>query len=205
MVRKIIWLLVIAGLAYVGYFWYASSWEILGPIKRVQEYANTLVGGGIEKKASEVKNQVMGYADEVVTETKQAAAQSIQDKISETLSGVADKLGEGVAGALGVNYTGLSDETGVPISAPNTSGTGFSVPPPIAAIGLKINSPLSLTLNRPGDFQVDWGDEEFLEVRVPIDGSFVVTHVWKRSGDYEISATFDSKVAFKYPIRIYDK
>jgi len=205
MVRKLIWFLIIAGLAYVGYSWYANSWEVPGPIKRVQEYATTLVKGGAEEKVNEVTKQVMGYADEVVTETKQAAAQSIQDKISETLSGVADKLGEGVAGALGVDYTGLSDKSGVAQAAPSASGSGFDTPPPPAAIGLKVGNPLSLTLNRPGVFKINWGDNKFSEVTVPADSSLVVTHIWTQAGDYEISATLSSEVIFKYPIRVYDK
>jgi hypothetical protein len=205
MLRKLIWFLVIAGLAYAGYSWYSNSWEIPGPIKRVQEYATTLVEGGAKEKANEVKNQVMGYADEVVTEAKQTAAQSIQDKISETLSGVADKLGEGVAGALGVNYTGLSDKSGVAQTAPSANGSGFDTPPPAAAIGLKIGNPLSLTLNRPGVFKVDWGDNKSSEVTVPTDGSLAVTHIWTQAGDYEISATLGSTSIFKYPIRVYDK
>lgn len=205
MVRKLIRLLIIAGLAYAGYSWYADSWEIPGPVKRVQEYATTLVKGGAEEKATEVKNQVMGYADEVVMEAKQAAAQSIQEKISETLGGIADKLGEGVAGALGVEYSGLSDSTGAPAAAPAAGGAGFDTPPPPAAIGLKSGSPLSLTLNRPGDFRVDWGDNKFSEVRVPADGSLAVTHIWSQPGDYEISATLDGTSVFKYSIRVYEK
>ena len=205
MVRKFIWLLVIAGLGYGLYVWSADSWEIPAPIKRVQEYTTTLIKGEAEQKVNEVKNQVMGYADEVVTEAKEAAAQSIQEKISEALSGVADKLGEGVANALGVNYTGLSDQTGAASPAPAASGPNFYTPPQPAAIGLKLGSPLSITLNRPGFFRVEWGDGKISEVTVPEDSSLAVTHTWSEIGDYEVQAFLDAVVIFKYPIRIYEK
>ncbi|MEK7512848.1 MAG: hypothetical protein AAB601_01475, partial [Patescibacteria group bacterium] len=146
-IRRILWLVVIAGLAYAAYVAYVRWWDE-GLTDRVREAVGGFLGKTTEQVAERVTETVeeraREYASSVIGEAEGAVTRYVRKKAAEALASFGAKIGE-TAETLGGSSTSVRFPAGV---LPIATGTGFLVPPPPATIVTKTNTPLVFSVTR---------------------------------------------------------
>lgn len=158
---------------------------------------------------------------------KEKTTKTFEKGIQSTYSYMKKGAGEGVA-SLGEGLTGLGNDLAENNSPTSTSSSanpssvatttvtvsstspesGFFSPAPLYSLVARKGEPLRFSMNREGDYTIDWGDGKTEGGSIASGGAAVVGHVWSRTGDYRVRIEVREKGAgaeqFSFPVRIYE-
>lgn len=200
---RFFWTAVVAAVLYGGYVLYVRWWEKGGAngtaniVKTVQTQA--------PKVAGEAETKAENYATKVISEASGSAGSFIKQQVGSALSGAAQTVLQGALSLFNPSAPVASPLTTGTISVP--VGSGFNVPPPQATIITKINTPLTVSINRGTSYTVDWGDGKFESGEITSDSVRVLNHSWAAPGDYSVKVTVkesDTTNAYSFPIRVFE-
>ncbi|MEW6617166.1 MAG: hypothetical protein AB1333_01980 [Patescibacteria group bacterium] len=213
---------ILIGIAIVGLFIYGAY------------YAYTNWWGN--ESADNAVGKVKGIAVEAVENTKEklsevqaTTGEKIGTLVKEKTGSIISSIGNSISNFGGslvgekINTTSNSSGGGSSINpSPQTvvlsgevnstttqmaTGSNFVLPPPFAAIITKINIPLAFSINREVSYSIDWADGTIEKGRVLEGESVLVSHEWKKQGDYTIvfiiSDTKESRT-YQFPVRVYN-
>ena len=213
---------ILIGIAIVGLLIYGAYYA----------YTNWWGNENADKTVGKVK----GIAVEAVQSTKDKLSEAqattgekigtlIKEKTGSIISSIGDSIsnfGESIVGEK-INPSQNSSGGGSSInSSPQTvilsggvnstttqaaTGSNFVLPPPFAAIITKINTPLAFSINREVNYSIDWADGMTEKGSVSVGNSVLVSHEWKKQGDYTIIFTIsDVKESrtYSFPVRVYN-
>jgi hypothetical protein len=209
---KIVLGIVIAALlVYAGYYAYTNWWgdsQTDKTIGRVRGVAVEAVEG----------------AKDTFSEVKKTTGKKISDFIKEKTGEVVSSIGDSISN-FGNSISGGSSETSQYTNMNNSSfgsvlpqgeyatttamatGSNFILPPPFTTIITKTNSPLVFSINREVSYSIDWADGVVEKGSVPTDRSTLISHEWKKQGNYAVIFTItDSKESRThiFPVRVYN-
>lgn len=199
LLRIFIWVVVSCGILFGSYFVYERWWDketVKSIAGKVKGAAVKLVDGASDV-AKETVGKVAGRAVEAVGDFVKSGTASVLSSVGEKLT----SLGSTIVGEeLSTSSNGSST-----VSAP--SGSGFALPPPLATINTKVNTPLVFSINRESSYKIQWGDGNREDGAVPEDSSRLVSHLWEKKGDYTIQFELKEKElthTYSFPVRVYD-
>ena len=106
LIRRLVWLIVIAVLCYAAYVAYLRWWDN-GFVERARETVATFVAGTLEKAKTTVGMQVEEKANQVantvVSEATGVATRYVKAKASEALSAIGAKIVETAGSLIGTS------------------------------------------------------------------------------------------------------
>ena len=79
-----------------------------------------------------------------------------------------------------------------------------SMPP--ATIVIKMNEPLSFSVNSGQVYKIDWGDGLKDQGAAETGKTIIVSHIWKNEGDYKVNVSVGNSVStniYSFPVRVY--
>lgn len=205
-------IVVVALIVYGAYYAYTNWWgsedanKAVGSVKGIavravqttkekisdaQATTGERIGMFIKEKTglaiSSIGDAISNFGGSIIGETMDASPQTIPNTTSFPQSSI-------LSG--GVNSTTTLAAT----------GSNFVLPPPFTAIMTMVNVPLAFSINRDVDYTIDWADGTTEKGKVPGGKSALISHEWKRSGDYTvtfvISDTKESRT-YSFPVRVY--
>lgn len=214
---------ILIGIAIVGLLIYGAY------------YAYTNWWGN--ENADKIVGKVRGIAVEVVQNTKEKLSEAqattgekigafIKEKTGSIISSIGNSIsnfGNSIVGEKinitqnpspgGSSSINSSPQTVVLSGGVNSTttqaavGSNFVLPPPFTAIITKINTPLAFSINREVNYSIDWADGIIEKGKVLTGESVLVSHEWKKQGDYNIVfAITDIKESrtYSFPVRVYE-
>ena len=192
--KFLLWLVVIAGLLYGGWYFY-NYLVSKGVIENASNQATTL-GETAKQKAN-------NYANAVVSSTEQAASSYIKEKIGEIISSAGQEIihfGNNVGGVSSTVPSGGNTVLG----SPDSSAAPATPPPATIAIG--VGKPLSFSITSGENYQADWGDGNSDEGMTAAGGPTALQHAWAKAGDYMVKMTVGNgagNTVYSFPVRVY--
>lgn len=201
---------------YGGYYAYTNWWgnesadNAVGKVKgiAVEAVQNT------KEKLSEVQATTGEKIGTLVKEKTGSIISSLGNSISNFGGSlVGEKIDTTPNSSTGNSNISFSPQTIVLSGGVNSTttqaatGSNFVLPPPFAAIITKINTPLAFSINREVNYSIDWADGIIERGKVLAGESVLVSHEWKKQGDYTIvftiSDTKESRI-YQFPVRVYN-
>lgn len=188
------------------------------------------------RNADSAVGKVKGIAVEAVQSTKEKISEAqtttgekigtfIKEKTGSVISSIGNSIssfGDSIVGEKVTTNQNTSGGNSSINSSPQTvvlsggvnsttteaaTGSNFVLPPPFTAIITKINTPLAFSINREVNYSIDWADGTTEKGKVLAGESMLVSHEWKKQGDYTIVFTIvDSTEShtYSFPIRVYE-
>jgi len=198
--KYVVWAAIIVVIGYGGYKLYDGWWSSGG--------AENFVKSTETKARQAVSEASKKYADKVVSETREATTNYFKKQAAKTLSYLGEKIA-GAANSLIVGETSIPAQNAQNFFTVSDLGKtlGFIVPPPPTTIIAKIGTPLVFSVNRSGDFSIDWGDSTEENGRVEGDKAKVLSHSWASPGDYTVKVVIQNSgppETESFPVRVYE-
>jgi len=203
---------ILIGIAIVGLFIYGAYYV----------YTNWWGNENRDRTIGKVK----GIAVEAVQSTKEKLSEAqattgekigafIKEKTGSVISSIGNSIsnfGDSIVGEK-LDTANSSPQTVVLSGGVNSTttqaavGSNFVLPPPFAAIITKVNAPLAFSINREVNYSINWADGVIEKGNVLTGESVLVSHEWKKQGDYNIVFTInDTKESrtYSFPVRVYE-
>jgi len=207
---------IVGLLIYGGYYAYTNWWG--------NENTDNAVGK-VKGIAVEAVQNTKEKLSEVQTTTGEKIGTFVKEKTGSIISSIGNSISDFGSSLIGEKITASQNSSGggsninsspqaVILSGGVNSTTtqaavvsNFVLPPPFAAIITKINTPLAFSINREVNYSIDWADGITERGKVLNGESVLVSHEWKKQGDYTIVFTIsDIKESrtYSFPVREYN-
>ncbi len=194
--KFILWVAVLGGAVYGGFYAYDNWWKADSG-KAIREEAGQKIGD---------------YAKSVASSTKQTATAFVKNQVGNFIASVGEEIQ-----SAGLNLSGVASsvpafvQTQIPASPlsgiiPAPTSSAFNVPPPPATIVIKMNEPLSFSVNSGQVYKIDWGDGLKDQGATETGKTIIVNHIWKNEGDYKVNVSVGNSVStniYSFPVRVY--
>lgn len=213
---------ILIGIAIVGlliygvYYVYTNWWGSEGANKTVGSVKGIAVEAvqSTKEKLSEAQATTGEKIGTFIKEKTGSVISSIGNSISNFGNSIiGEKITTNQNSSGGGSNVNFSPQTVVLSGGVNSTttqaatGSNFVLPPPFAAIITKINTPLAFSINREVNYSIDWADGITEKGKVLTGESVLVSHEWKKQGDYTIVFTIsDTKESrtYQFPVRVYN-
>jgi hypothetical protein len=211
-VRKFFWFVVVCVVVYFAYMAYVRWWntDTFAEKKYAAEQYVTQKTGEVVKKIEQTSQE---YTSQVVGEVKQTALQAIKEKISAALGGIEKKMMDSAESIIGASSTSpagpvtISSLTGGSNNTlPTPTSSDFLAPAPPATFITQIDVPIVFSINRNTSYVIDWGDTFKDSGTVQNEVVKLVSHSWKKEGDYVVTIIIKGVGVNKdyvFPIRVF--
>ncbi len=205
--KFLLWIAFGGLLIYGGYYAYTNWWE-----EGVREGAVGSVKG--------VAVEVVENTKEKISEAQKSVGENIGSFIKDKTGSVISSFGD-VISDFGRSIVG--EEQRVPVQSGSSVGfdsfsggvattsaqtdSNFILPPPFTAIIVKTGVPLAFSINRNVDYAIDWADGTFESGTVNEKESVLISHEWKRHGDYSVEFKIKDGGEIRtyvFPVRVYE-
>ncbi|MFH1759283.1 MAG: hypothetical protein ABH822_01830 [Patescibacteria group bacterium] len=198
MLARIIWVLVMAGLATAMAGWWfdwdwANTFSISGFNDTLTNWSKSLD----EESVKNIPDKVTGIIDggtgvvrdifgEAIDKQKEAALSTYGDvrgSVVEEAKAQIDQILKSLEGGLGLN----SDSSDIELSINGQqASTSFSV-----VMAVKAGEPISFLIKNKSyngaDYVIDWGDGGENNGSLAGDEEKIISHVWNGAGDYTVA------------------
>lgn len=210
--RKLIWFIVLCGVAYGLYVAYLKWWDtgtVASTQKAVEQYV-TKKTGEVQKR---VTDRAKEYASEVVGEAKKSVLDSVKDAVSNALTGIGKSIMHSAESMIGASssepippVTVSSITTNAAGSVPPPTGTEYLAPAPPATLITRVNARVIFSINRGTTYTIDWGDKLKDTGSVTQELVKLVSHSYASEGDFNVKISVTGggvSQNYSFPIRVY--